>query len=698
MKKLLLLFLAHSALFGLRQSTREMIIICDCGNENIERLRKNFSQEMVSGTAMIKILEESLTQQIAPILVTGQLMDFFIACKDDSEKYAGNQPDNQEMQFYQACAKISLDNFLIKQIRDAQKNTLYLIIPKIYLEKYGKTNTELGLHIQEQTPSNKTVTYKEIQAEKTARGIYCEQFLVENLKNIFVTLPQESYTDSTYESPFVWTIFLTGHGIFSQKSALQLQESLAKRQLINAEILSLASTLEARNKKIAIAREKFQKNPTPDSKQELQELLQEKKTNSDAQEKLATLKLQRRRLEKLTISNSSMIAGMTIEAFTGFLQFLNTRIVTNVLVYVSCSSGGQNFVDPFKTIDTIQMQSATGPFEKTVEYITTLKYPIVTASAIEAVVGLRTKIFSVPIFPGGPRIIVDIIKDFKDFKNFFNALRAEKPEPLEKIIPLLINVPYKGSGDIENISLLPSIRMPHSNWITIPTDNEHIYAITNVKALAQGTKPLKLTDKQVILVSPSEVAFELDLNLPQNKFPFIISQKPGIAYHAFAKISTKAPFHEVIKGFLSLDMTSSKLFYIKELVCGSDSYTNVYIWVNATADFKITNWSDLNYITLTHGIYREYQGKSDCQTWNNSTRSDTIPGLLGSTWNQNCNNPKHLKNALHAFFNLPDQIFTNELVNQKEALEKVLRKKQEQIGIMRQLEQLAESLQELAKK
>jgi hypothetical protein len=596
MKKVILIFAlctAQLSMSSLKPSTREMIIICDCGTESIERITSNFSAHAASGIAMIESLQHALTAQAAPILTTGQLMDFFVACKDKAGPFLAKPVTDDEAYFYQSCHALSLTDFTIKKISDGA-SVLYLIIPNSYLVKYGKTDQQLGLQISKFP----TTTVQAIRANKTPENKDCSSYLVQQLPNIFVTLPKASYTDDTYTSPYTWAIVLHGHGAFSATLNMQLQEALAKKRLLANAIADLdnkISALSSYNARVPFLNEKM----TLESK-------------ADILNQMAA-----------QIAQVGHIAGMGMSDFKQFLAFLNNRIVTSILVYISCSSGGQNFVDPYK--------------ETTSGNIIDLKYAVVTASVTEAIVTTGSKIqiaTRTTTSSTGTKTETTVTKigDIKSYSDFFTALHNPQ-KPIDQIVALLINIPYKGSGDIENLSLLPSIRTPHSSWITVPTDNTYMLAITKTKALAQGEKPLTINNKQVILVAPQELFFEL--KIPSTKFPAMISQTPGLAYHYFTKISTQAPLNEVIKGFLPLQMTSSKLFYIQELVCASGTYTDVMIFVNAplqTAESIIIKENRTaggvsigvatQSIPLSTGIFITQNKQATGKTWSSDIRQD----------------------------------------------------------------------------
>jgi len=259
----------------LAPSTREIIIICDCGTESMKRLKKNFEEEAASGTAMIETLQEALTEGAAPILVTGQLMDFLVSCKQEAPKYIKSTNDNEKL-FYTECLKLDLNKFYIGCMNSATSETpsqytgvLYLIIPKSYLSKYGITDADFKINAKDkkdkdprdaklglQVSKFKPVTIADIRSNPTPENKNCSSYLVQQLPNIFVTLPTESMKDNydfSKHYPYVWSIVLNGHGSFSASETAKLQESLAKKRLFSVqsqEVSQQITTIDTKLKEI----------------------------------------------------------------------------------------------------------------------------------------------------------------------------------------------------------------------------------------------------------------------------------------------------------------------------------------------------------------------------------------------------------------------------------------------------------------
>lgn len=359
------------------------------------------------------------------------------------------------------------------------------------------------------------------------------------------------------------------------------------------------------------------------------------------------------------LANTSTIAGMSMPDFRKFIQFLNNRIVTSILVYISCSAGGQNFIDPYKEI--------------TSGNILDLKFTVVTTSSTEAIVSLYSKLTQ-----DTPGVIIKKAIDKGSYSAFFNAMHAPK-DPVEKIVSLLIQVPHNASGAITNFSTLPSIRTPHSSWVTVPTDNKNMFVLTKVKTIAQGNRPLTIKDKQVLFIVPQEIAFEL--SLPSTQFPAIISQQAGSAYHYFAKINTQASFADVAKGFFPVEMTSSKLFYIKELVCANGTYTDVLFFVN-------TPLQEAEGIVISEGGSSIQVSSQEILLNNGAIYTDNKRQTMELIGNTEVNvgklvksykaesrpDTQTIKTAIFKYFGMPTSP-TNTLVKQNEALTAILGKR-----------------------
>jgi len=571
MKKIIILLLLTIPYITntLQKSTRELIILYDCGTETLDNLNDG---------AIIVNLQKALTEKAAPILTTETLMQLLISCKQKAAKFLHQSATSENNFFYQVCHSINLNDFIIKKITDGT-NVLYLIIPHTYIAECVKNKQPLGLHID----SFPTVAESDIQYD-TAKNKGCSSFLIQQLPAIFVTTLEES--------PWIWSIVLNGHGSFSQEAELQLEEIRIKKQKINEKLARIERT-----------------------------------NQFELYTKKQALKTQLELLDSFSQSLAEVrtIAGMSLPDFKKFLHFLNEKIRTNILVYLSCSSGGKNFIDPYR-----DNQSGA---------IMNLHYTVVTAAITEAAVQIQRRIQETLSVTMGPfftindtKSKVSVTNDIKSFYQFFISLHNPSM-PIEKIIALLINIPYQGSGPITNISLIPSMRMPGSDEITIHITNDYIVALT--PEIIPIDTSLILSNKQVLLVPCQKIPCTLEM--PSFQFPAIISQCPGTACHYFATIRAKASIDDIIKKFLCLNMTSSKLFYIQKLICSSGTYTDVMIFVNtpltseeririeqSKTEIQISSRS----LPLSNGIFVTQGATTKGQLWNSHNQCAEFPQLL----------------------------------------------------------------------
>lgn len=248
-------------------------------------------------------------------------------------------------------------------------------------------------------------------------------------------------------------------------------------------------------------------------------------------------------------SIGSLITNLSIESFKKFLDFLTKKIITSLLVYVSCYAAGLN--------EQMIYSDAESAVQKT------YPYAIITKALTDAPTNVSRS--------SAERVITTDFLDNKvtfrhTYTNFIDFFDAIKNSPYDyKNIALKLFHSLVPTGRLSNTS---QIKLPGVEWFSTVASNKQIFSIGNNLAKLR-TAPLKISkftqsNPKVILLYSSHVPFELILD--STELEAIISMIPGNAIHHIEKIKSNKNLMEILNLFSNIaDLGVSKKFIIHEI-------------------------------------------------------------------------------------------------------------------------------------
>jgi hypothetical protein len=240
-----------------------------------------------------------------------------------------------------------------------------------------------------------------------------------------------------------------------------------------------------------------------------------------------------------------IIAGLTIQSFKKFIQFLKTTN-THSLFYSTCYGGGANYVDTF------DME---------------LPYLVIAQGLSET-------------------SISNIYTDLTHLPSYFKSINTD----LHKALNYLAAPTYDDDLDQDIVLNDYKIRLPKTDWFSLAEINKRVQTIGKIKAFTASLnkKPIILTDKPCGLL----VTTLPPLKVPKtSELPLIIGIAPsqGIELYVFEEIIIEKDYKnikEVIKALHSMFEQSLEVesrsyengFYIKTLFIGNKLFQNVIIY------------------------------------------------------------------------------------------------------------------------
>lgn len=240
-------------------------------------------------------------------------------------------------------------------------------------------------------------------------------------------------------------------------------------------------------------------------------------------------KLLEEKLKEQASMIKAIIAGMRVDDFQKFLEFLNT-IGTDFLYVSSCYSGGYNSLQGFqKQSDEIAMKPLSLNY-----------FVIVGALTDEATRGGTLKFGEF----------------FKALNKFFTPSTTLK-DPFTEILKPVSN---------KLIQNLPSLRYPGSaNYQKVIDVDKKTEIITYATATAAAIekKPKMIKNKEAILLYPIEIKVPLKI---EGDIPQLISMIPGHAFHILKEIDIPAKIDDLIrKMFLFFVLPTERIFLLDQL-------------------------------------------------------------------------------------------------------------------------------------
>lgn len=259
---------------------------------------------------------------------------------------------------------------------------------------------------------------------------------------------------------------------------------------------------------------------------------------------------------------SEMIGGLPIPIFQYWLHFLEYKINTKLLYYISCFGAG------------INSKIAYADMERGVDK--TYSFAIITQALTDA--SIRSVVVD-PVLRDGKLVLAAWI----DYRDVVKKLEADEVINYKEIANLLgtknlnddLARLYFESVGVQ--SVLPHVKIPGLPWFSV-VDTDRVCSMGSILAKTR-TKPLnvetfcarkgKRAAPLGILLYALDVPFELIVNSknPLGAAPAIVSMIPGSAIHHIRKLSSTVHTTEgLIQCFLQLgSLVVQKIFIIDEI-------------------------------------------------------------------------------------------------------------------------------------
>ena len=241
------------------------------------------------------------------------------------------------------------------------------------------------------------------------------------------------------------------------------------------------------------------------------------------------------------------VAGISLDAFKNFLSFLENKITTRLLYYLSCFGAGKNS-------SSLYHNPATG-IDKT------YNFAIINQSLPDTFVTVDVNTMNFTHFLHQATTSACI-----DYRALTNCLN----------LPGLTATPRKDR--------IPQIKLPGLEWFSVIDESKvasigSLLAATRMKALNIGTffqKNGAPAHPLALLLYASNILCELkiDVSSPNGYPPLIVSMIPGDAFHVIRKISSQIhPIEQIEESFFPpLEAGAHKTFVIGEIEAPFSTY------------------------------------------------------------------------------------------------------------------------------
>ena len=300
-------------------------------------------------------------------------------------------------------------------------------------------------------------------------------------------------------------------------------------------------------------------------------------------------------------SKLDKIAFLYIDEFKKLLLFLENKLSTSFLYYLTCYGGGYNTILAF-------MEKITDRVKKIAKSIQ-INFVIASGSATDAPatasqIGLAktsagqttTPLCTEQTCPGNK--LLQSIKSPLDFNLFFellhNPFSSDQPISKDSWIKIFKSInPIKSRGGAKNI---PLIKFPGQPFIPVTGINENSVFISyeKVKKHEEENRPIeikKANQTKSILLSPSII--NAPIHIDTTSEIHFLSLITGISLHhisnltigknTFLQEKQRNPEHSMLNSIASffmlkpLSLGFTKYFVIKTLVFKGNKYTNMII-------------------------------------------------------------------------------------------------------------------------
>lgn len=272
------------------------------------------------------------------------------------------------------------------------------------------------------------------------------------------------------------------------------------------------------------------------------------------------------------------IVSLSIDQFKKFLNFLETKINTKMLVYNSCFASGVNNELIYKDLESVIQK--TYPFAIVTQSLTD------TETTVRLIELMSNK-------PGQKEFGV-----FTNFKLFLNKINNADAIDYEDTIKDILS-----TSGIHNI---PQIKLPNLPWFSILSVNNEIVSIGNVMSKSR-TKPLNIStyfakksnqaNPKGILLFTNNIPFEIILN--QNQLPVFVSMIPGPLMHYIKQITFKNNFSTITR--LGELFSISGLRVHKSYLISEINMNDLFKYENVIID--VYNQKGVLYYTSKDGMF-----------------------------------------------------------------------------------------------
>lgn len=283
--------------------------------------------------------------------------------------------------------------------------------------------------------------------------------------------------------------------------------------------------------------------------------------------------------------NDSCIANLKIREFQLLLNFLNSSISTNMLVYTSCFAGGQHLIDPYKSRG------------KSVCY----NYPIVVTCLADEpcmanlvylnMVSLGGKITEHDIWKNKTtgKWELKLIDEANDWSAFFNGIHRDmhgKNCDTQQLLDVVQSINAKV------LSNTPWIRLAnddHFRILACPKNCAKISVdLVNAQKKIGGFIEFKDSSIQHLFVITPVVSVPVIFS-SRDCCPKILSLVPGDATHNFVNCTSMQGFTTLVSCFTGLTwLCFDKTYLIKQLKCANDLSTEHKKYLGLTIDGMVT--------------------------------------------------------------------------------------------------------------
>ncbi|MDR3646157.1 MAG: hypothetical protein P4L22_01300 [Candidatus Babeliales bacterium] len=281
-------------------------------------------------------------------------------------------------------------------------------------------------------------------------------------------------------------------------------------------------------------------------------------------------------------SGAFVIAGLSLSGYRTFIQFLTDNIKTNFLHYTTCFGGDLTLFLPYITSLLNYKGNIKGGVKK----------PNFTIAA-----GALT---SELVYVNSGKSLLGCIHNIKapaliNYKSFFNDLKKFSPNAFKAVIyndkelrEILLNVTDRVKTGIDpyGISGLPSVMFPNSEiFRAVKLDDKttilnevflkkYLLAFKGSKLLTTP-KTIVLKDQEVILIYPSVVPVEIQINSDYKKpAPAIVSMGLGMSLTKIFSLNTNISFYRFLNESIgAVNPVFNKYFFINKLTVLNDDTT-----------------------------------------------------------------------------------------------------------------------------